>query len=85
MDLGLRRCLSKQGRSEWQRQRNGEGKAVVLLCKNIKGDAAIYRTVQGKKANRSPRFTRSLHCVMSPPSKYRAHTISGRALEGHVG
>ena len=31
-DLGLRQWISKHGRSEWRRQRNKEGKAMVLVC-----------------------------------------------------
>ena len=85
IDLGLRRCISKHGRFEWQRRRNGEGKVVVLVCRNMKGEAAIYRTERGEKANRLPRFTRPLRRVMSPPSEDLAHAISSRALKGHAG
>ena len=37
MDLGLRRRISKHGRSERRRWRNGEGKAMILVCRNVKG------------------------------------------------
>ena len=84
IDLGLRRWISKHDRSKRWRRRNGEGKAMVLVCRNMKGEAAIYRMERGEKANCPPRFTRSLRRVMSPPSKDRAHAISGRALKGHA-
>ena len=83
-DLGLWRWISKHGTSEWRQQRNREGKAIVLVCRNMKGEAAIYRTEQGEKANHSPRFTRPLHRVTSPPSEDRAHAISSGALKGHT-
>ena len=83
--LGLRWWISKHGRSERRRRRNKEGKAMVLVCRNMKGEAAIYRTERGEKANRPPRFTRPLRRIMSPPSEDRAHAIFGRALEGHAG
>jgi len=57
---------------------------MVLVCKNMKGEAAIYRTEWGEKANRPPRFTHPLRHVTSPPSKDRAHAISGHALERHA-
>ena len=41
IDLGLRRWISKHGRSERWWRRNGEGKTVVLVCRNVKGEAAI--------------------------------------------
>ena len=84
-DLGLRRQISKHGRSERRRRRNGDGKAMVLVCKNMKGEAATYRTERGEKANHPPRFTRSLRRVTSPPSEDCAHAISSRALEGYTG
>ena len=85
IDLGLRRWISKHGRSKWWWQRNGEGKAMVFVCRNMKGEAAIYRMERGEKANRSPRFMRPLRHITSPLSKNRAHPISGHALEGHTG
>ena len=35
--LGLQQRISKHGRSERRRRRNEEGKAVVLVCRNMKG------------------------------------------------
>ena len=84
MDLGLRRRISKHGILERRRRRNREGKAIVLLCRNAKGEAAIYRVEQDEKANHPPRFTRPLRRVMTPPSEDRAHAISSHALKGHV-
>ena len=51
----------------------------------MKGEAAIYKAEQGKKANHPPRFMCPLHHIMSPPSKDHAHAISIHALEGYVG
>ena len=84
-DLELRRWITKHGRSEQRWRRNREGKAIVLVCRNAKGEAAIYKAERGEKANRPPRFTHSLHHVMSPPSEDRVHAISGRALKEHAG
>lgn len=36
---------------------------MVLVCRNMKGEAAIYRMERGKKANHPPRLTH--HCAMS--------------------
>ena len=58
---------------------------MVLVCRNVKGEAAIYRMERGEKANRSPRFMRSLRRVTSPPSEDLAHAISGRAFKEHTG
>ena len=58
---------------------------MVLVCGDVKGEVAIYRTERGEKANRLPRFTRPLRRVTSPPSEDRACAIFGHALEGHVG
>ena len=85
MDLGLWRWISKHSRSKRWRQRNGEGKAVLLVCRNAKGEAAIYRAERGEKVKHLPRFTRPLRHVTSPPSKDRAHAISSRALKEHTG
>ena len=82
-DLGLRRWISKHGRSERRRQRNREGKAVVLVCRNMKGEAAIYRIERGEKVNFSASIHAPLCCVTSPPSEDRAHAISDHALKGH--
>ena len=84
IDLGLWQWISKHGRSERRRRRNGEGKAVVLVCRNMKGEAAIYKIEQGEKANHLPRFTCPLRRVTSPPSEDCAHAFSGRALERHA-
>ena len=84
INLGLRRQISKHGRSKRQRWRNREGKAMVLVCRNMKGEATIYRIERGDKANSPPRFMRLLRHVTSPPSKDRAHDISGRVIEGHA-
>ena len=84
MDLGLRRRISKHGILERQRRRNREGKAIVLLCRNAKGEAAIYRVERGKKVNHPPRFTCPLCRITSPPSKDRVHAIFGHALEGYA-
>ena len=85
MDLGLRRRISKHGILERQRRRNREGKAIVLLCRNAKGEAAIYRVEQDEKANRPPRFMCPLRRVTSTPSEDHGHAISSRVLKGHVG
>ena len=84
-NLGLWWQISKHAISEWRWWRNEEGKVVVLVCRNVKGEAAIYRMEWGEKANRPPRFTRPLRCVTSPLSKDRAHILSGCALDGHAG
>jgi len=83
--LGLLRRISKHDRSKLRWRRNGEGKAMVLVCRNVKGEATIYRTERGEKANRPPRFMCPLRYVTSPPFKDRAHAIFGRALKGHAG
>ena len=83
-DLGLRWRISKHNRSEWRRRRNKEGKAVVLVCRNEKGEATIYRTERGEKVNRPPRFTRALCRITSPPFEDRVHAISGRILKGQA-
>ena len=44
IDLGRRLRISKHDRSERRRRTNGEGKAMVLVCRNMKGETAIYRT-----------------------------------------
>ena len=84
IDLGLRRWISSHGRSEWRRWRNREGKVAVLLCRDMKGKASIYKAERGEKENRSPRFTHPLRHDMTPPSKDHVHTISGHALKGHA-
>ena len=58
---------------------------MVLVCRNVKGEAAIYRMEWGEKANHSPRFTHPLRRVTSPPFEDHAHAISSHALEGHTG
>ena len=58
---------------------------MVLVCINVKGEAAIYRIEWGDKANGSPRFTHPLCHVTSPPSEDHAHAISGHALKEHAG
>ena len=68
-DLELQRRISKHGRSERRQWRNGESKAVVLVCRNMKGKAAIYRAERGEKANHSPRFTCPLLHITSPSSE----------------
>jgi len=85
MDLGLRRRISKHGILERRRRRNREGKAIVLLCRNAKGEAAIYRVERDEKANRPPRFARPLRRITSPPSEDRAHAISSHTPKGYVG
>ena len=84
-DLLLQRWISKHGRSKWRRRRNKEGKVVVLVCRNTKGEAAIYRAEQDEKVNRPPRLMRPLCHVTSSPSEDCAHAISVRALKGHAG
>ena len=58
---------------------------MVLVCRDIKGKAAIYKAERGEKANRPARFMSPLHHVTSPPFEDHVHAISGRALEGHAG
>ena len=58
---------------------------MVLVCRNVKGEAAIYRTEQGEKVNYPPRFMRQLRCITSPPSEDHAHAISSYAIKGHIG
>ena len=57
---------------------------MVLVCKNMKGEAAIYKAEQGEKANHPPRFTRPLRRVTSSPSEDYAHAISVCTLKGHA-
>ena len=85
IDLGLQRRISEHDRSKWRRWRNGEDKAMVLVCRNVKGEAAIYRMERGEKANCLPRFTRPLRPVTSPPFEDHEHAIFCRTLKGHAG
>ena len=58
---------------------------MVLVYRNVKGEAAIYKAEWGEKANRLPRFTRPLRHVTSPPFEDHVHAISGHTLEGYAG
>ena len=58
---------------------------MVLVYRNMKGEAAIFRMEQGEKANHLQRFTRPLRRIMSPPFEDHVHTISSHAPEGYAG